>query len=440
MDKRSIIAICIDDFAIRKRFSYGTVMVNIETGRIVDLLESRDAKDVSSWLAEYPNIKYVSRDGSHTYASAITLAHPDACQISDRFHIVKNLNEAIVLHFIKIFKGRIEIPLTAKTAEIKRTILYAPTQRERIVLVKSLFSEGKTRDEIKCITECSKQTITKYIRMKDEDIPPEKLTDSRGKLHNEAIEKVQAKADLCRDLQAEGYCIDRISKRTGLTRNTVTKYLSLDFTPVNGHYGNRRRGLLSSYRDEVIHLRSEGKTYTEIAEIIRDRGYTGTVDALRGFIAKEKRLHKDLKDSSGSGPVELVERKWLIQLLFRPMVSVKGITEEQFDLIIEKYPMAGKLYEAARWFKEIMFSKKSEGLIQWMQYVETLEISELNSFINGLKNDITAVKNSIDLEYNNGLAEGSINKIKVIKRIMYGRNKFDLLRNKVLLLESRKIN
>lgn len=67
-----------------------------------------------------------------------------------------------------------------------------------------------------------------------------------------------------------------------------------------------------------------------------------------------------------------------------------------------------------------------------------LGISEIKSFINGLKQDIDAVKNAISLDYNNGLAEGSVNKIKVIKRIMYGRCNFETLRNKVINLENLK--
>jgi len=55
--------------------------------------------------------------------------------------------------------------------------------------------------------------------------------------------------------------------------------------------------------------------------------------------------------------------------------------------------------------------------------------------VNGLKRDIQAVRNAIIYEYNNGLAEGSVNKLKVIKRIMYGRNKFEMLKQEVLLLE-----
>lgn len=70
-----------------------------------------------------------------------------------------------------------------------------------------------------------------------------------------------------------------------------------------------------------------------------------------------------------------------------------------------------------------------------------MEIDELNSFANGIRRDITAVKNAILFDYNNGLAEGSVNKLKVVKRIMYGRNSFELLKGKLLRLElKRKIN
>ena len=68
-----------------------------------------------------------------------------------------------------------------------------------------------------------------------------------------------------------------------------------------------------------------------------------------------------------------------------------------------------------------------------MSKTKKYKIPEMNSFINGIERDIEAVKNGITYDYNNGLAEGSVNKIKVIKRIMYGRCSFDLLKQKVLL-------
>ncbi len=83
-------------------------------------------------------------------------------------------------------------------------------------------------------------------------------------------------------------------------------------------------------------------------------------------------------------------------------------------------------------FKGALFGKKEAELDKWAKETEALEIDELESFINGIKRDITAVKNAIRLDYNNGLAEGSVNKLKVVKRIMYGRNSFELLKNPIM--------
>jgi len=412
-------------------------MIDINRGRIIDMIESREVEKVSKWLSKYPNIQFVSRDGSQLYASAIFKSHPEACQISDRFHILKNLNDAAILYFQKILKGRVSIPITSKTAEIKQSILSAPSNREKILLVKKLYSEGKSKSEIKCIINASDRTIKKYIEMKKEDIPAEKQT-TRGKQHIDAVNKVQAKINLVKSLKEKEYSIYEISKETGYTKNTIKQYLSANFNPVNAHYGNRRKGLLSLYRGEVIHLRSEGKSYKEIFDIIQKKGYIGTEDAIRGFITKERRIAKDLSQEIKDEPSELIERKWLVQLLFKPLNDVKGITQEQLTAVINKYPIIENIYEAVRTFKEIIFSKKVEQLSIWMEKAELLGIDEINSFINGLKRDIEAVKNGIVLKYNNGIAEGCINKLKVIKRIMYGRNKFDLLRNKILLIEAQK--
>ena len=78
--------VCVDDFALRKRFSYGTVMINLENHRIVDMIPSRDTNVVCNWLKTFHNIEVISRDGAITYASAATNSHPDVIQITDRFH------------------------------------------------------------------------------------------------------------------------------------------------------------------------------------------------------------------------------------------------------------------------------------------------------------------------------------------------------------------
>ena len=118
VDNSKIFSVCIDDFALKKRQRYGTVMINAETLKIVDMIESRETVDVSKWLAEFPNIRVVSRDGSQQYAAAITEAHPGAMQVSDRFHIIKNLCDRANDVFQKLFTGRLAVPVTTGTQDI----------------------------------------------------------------------------------------------------------------------------------------------------------------------------------------------------------------------------------------------------------------------------------------------------------------------------------
>lgn len=93
------------------------------------------------------------------------------------------------------------------------------------------------------------------------------------------------------------------------------------------------------------------------------------------------------------------------------------------------------LYALVKGFHRIVFSHKPNEIDNWISNAKLLGIPELNTYLGGLTNDILAVKNAISYAYNNGLAEGSVNKIKLAKRIMYGRNSFALLRAKLLLNE-----
>lgn len=102
---------------------------------------------------------------------------------------------------------------------------------------------------------------------------------------------------------------------------------------------------------------------------------------------------------------------------------------------MKSYPLLDELYSAIQEFYKIIYSKRDDRIEEWLIKLEQFNIPELQTYVNGVRNDLNAVKNGIKYEYNNGLAEGSVNKIKVIKRIMYGRNSFELLKAKVLLHE-----
>jgi len=128
-----------------------------------------------------------------------------------------------------------------------------------------------------------------------------------------------------------------------------------------------------------------------------------------------------------------IERKWVTKLLYQPIEKTKELTEDQVVSIIKEYPVIGNLYDTVRSFKEIVFAKHVDEIDGWIATASQLDIAEINSFINGIVPDLDAVKNAIRFEYNNGLAEGSVNKLKLVKRIMYGRCSFTLLCSKMLL-------
>ena len=97
----------VDDFAFKKGRKYGTVIVDLETHRVIDLLPDREAKTLSAWLLKYPSVEIVSRDRSNTYAAAITETCPQAEQIADRWHILKNLSETVE-RFLDTQRGEIK--------------------------------------------------------------------------------------------------------------------------------------------------------------------------------------------------------------------------------------------------------------------------------------------------------------------------------------------
>lgn len=207
VDKSKIEKICVDDFAIRKRFSYGTIMVDLETHRIIDIIPSRETSDVKKWLETYPNLKIVSRDGSSSYASAVTGSHPHAVQISDRFHLIKGLSEAATRYIVRKFPSRLEIPsFTVLTPEMQA--LYDTSNRaQRIKYTHQKRKEGFTISEIALLLHSGTTTISKYLSIPENEIPEDRKT-SRERQHRLAVE--QKEVDEARALYNQGHSISKI--------------------------------------------------------------------------------------------------------------------------------------------------------------------------------------------------------------------------------------
>lgn len=433
VDKASVKKVCVDDFALRKRFSYGTVMVDLESHRIIDMIPSRETTDVSRWLATFANIQVISRDGASTYSSAVADSHPEAVQVSDRFHLIKGLSEAINKYIIREFPARVEIPL-AEAIPDEMAALYNTANRPlRIRFAHQKRKEGLTVSDIALLLHSAPATVRKYLAVPEEGIP-ECRAVSRERQHQMAVQQKQREVDEARKLAQDGYPIEQISVMMHHTCKNIQNYLNPGYCVTDGHYNARIPGKLAPYEKEVIELRSKGLTYPQIHKILYEKGYTGSVASLRMFMQKERSRRREQKEQD-KPQSEFIQRKSLCQLIYKKLENVATITADQYGQALKKYPLLGSLYSMVKEFHTALFSKKPEKIDTWIESAQKHNIPELQSFVEGILKDLTAIKNGIIYPYNNGLAEGSVNKIKVIKRIMYGRNSFELLKSKVLFHE-----
>lgn len=291
MDKPKITKVCVDDFALKKRYTYGTVMVDWETHRIIDLIPSRDTKEVGEWLKTYPNIRMIARDGASTYASASRESHPDAIQVTDRFHLIKNLTEIIDRYIKNTFPSRVEIPAEKEITDERKALYNTANRAQRIRYAHQKYKEGYTTQEIAYLLHAGERTISTYLSIPEDEIPEDRSI-VRERRHQEAVSQKRAEIELAQRLCSEGRTISEIASATHQTRKTIQNYLDPDYSPINGHYDRKRPGKLTPYEEEVVDMRSKGKTYDEIYQYIKQKGYSGSVAAIRMYMQKE-RAHKN---------------------------------------------------------------------------------------------------------------------------------------------------
>ena len=169
----------------------------------------------------------------------------------------------------------------------------------------------------------------------------------------------------------------------------------------------------------------QGKKVYEIYDEIKAQGYKGKTSLftsrLRG-IRQEARLN-----------IKYLKRSKIKKLLFNDLEEIKDENlKKDLKDYLDTNEEFNKIINCIREFKEVIFSKRVRKLSYWIKRAKKINVKELNSFITLIESDIEAVKNAIKYNYSNGLTEGFNNKTKVIKRVMYGRCSFNLLRLKIL--------
>lgn len=330
VDKISVKKICMDDFALRKRFSYGTVMVDLKSHKIIDMIASRNLNDVGKWLSEYRNVEIISRDGAQLYASAAEGAFTIVTQVSDRFHIIKGLSETIDKYLIRTYPVRLEIPLVSEESDEISHLLDVNNYVERVKFVHEKKKQGMTVNEIAFLLHKCPKTITKYLNQ--DPLKAESRITLKEEKHKLAVEQKQKDVDEARRLYNEGMSIEEIAKSLHHTYKTIQNYLNPEFSVVNGHYNVRIPNKLAPYEEEVKKLRSQGMTYPRIHKVISEKGYVGSEASLRMFMQKERiRMSEkavNMDANSDYQPKEYVQRKALSQLIYKNIKDVYIINEK----------------------------------------------------------------------------------------------------------------
>ncbi|MFJ9448607.1 ISL3 family transposase [Kitasatospora sp. NPDC101235] len=161
----------VDDFAFKKGHVYGTILIDVESGERVDILPDRTAETLAAWLREHPGAEVVCRDRASAYAEAVRTASPGAVQVADRFHLWKNLCEAVEKCVAQHRKCLAE-PTTSTTAEPTVTKdddapqpvegLRAIKRRERHAAVHALYDKGVQIQVIAETLRLDRKTVTRY--------------------------------------------------------------------------------------------------------------------------------------------------------------------------------------------------------------------------------------------------------------------------------------
>lgn len=259
-----------------------------------------------------------------------------------------------------------------------------------------------------------------------------KINNSKENLKNDELDRYEknklATANrkweiICKakELKNRGMNNVDIGKELGICDDTVAKYLKVNSLPIQESHSK-----LDDYIPDIKEQILEGKTKKEIYEYIKLKGYKG----------KESILYHRLKSIRAEvkkGIVNL-KRSQLKKIFF--VNDVKEIKKDNvrngIELYLEKDQIFNSIVNLYHEFKVILFSKEPNNLDEWIKKAKKEKVPELTKFVNLIESDIDAVKNAIIYDYSNGVTEGFNNKTKVIKREMYGRCSFELLRIKVL--------
>jgi transposase len=381
----------VDDWAFRKGTSYGTMLVNMDNGKVIDLLPGRDGLALKRWLSRHAGITLVNRDRAGAYTKAINETLPSTIQIADRFHLVKNFSDT-VFEIIQSHYPAIVQTITSTSSKPKKEI--------------------KKKEEKAEIEE--KQTI-----------------DHTGHDHREEL------LTEVKRLHRKGVSLAAIARTLRIDRKTARKYFYLNHIP----HKSRRRLNYDKYLPLIEKEISQGIPLVKIHDHICKLGFQGCFKSFWNHFHQEAKTWKGEKNLGKEQTTRLREHFWVlppkqiaIYLTCKDLNEIPiEVHRTQMKLLTTKNEQLNCLYRLSTSFRETLKSKDPGRLDSWLEEAWKSGIHKLKAFVKSIRRDILSVKNAIRYDFNSGMVEGCVNRLKNIKRQMYGRAGLDLLKRKVIL-------
>lgn len=382
----------IDDFAFKRGHVYGSIIVDLERHQPIDLLPDREASTVAQWLAQHPSIEVVSRDRGSGYKEGATQGAPQAVQVADRWHLLKNLGDAL------------EDMLKRHHRQLKE--------------VAQQVSLPSTQEPIELPVAFSEPTTSQTTRS-------QRHQEMSRQRREQAFQQVHL-------LRREGFNISGIAQQTGLARKTIRKYLESSTCPT---YSSRRTkpGLLSPFEVYLQQRFAQGCHNAAIllAEI-RAQGYRGKISILRQFLRQFRATPLADNCLHFKTPSACSLRWWLLGHYHSRDEEQESIRRRFVMTLVKQCPEIGAAQQIVLEFVTMVKEHRTTDLEDWLRRALDSESREIVGFAKGLLQDEAAVRESLSGKWSNGQVEGQVNRLKLLKRSMYGRGSFALLRARVL--------
>ncbi|MBL8168616.1 MAG: ISL3 family transposase [Acidobacteria bacterium] len=385
----------VDNWALKKGQHYGTILVDLEKRQPIDLLLGRESAPLEEWLKQHPEVEIITRDRAGAYADGARQGAPQAQQVADRWHLLKNANDA----FERLLQKHQKV--------IREAVEQIPAPLEA------------TASDEAADSHVVPATAREYVRSRAEQ-------EQRQRFHHER----KARYDRVQELKRQGHTIIQIKQHLGWSYSLVAGFFRADEYPIL----RRRKGrsCLDKF-DAYLRERwnagchNDQQLYRELVE----QGYGGSKLTVRRHVQLWRQqglkpLPPAPKKLSVPGPRSCV---WLL------LKDEQKLTEEEGQVrkaILEASPTIKQGLELVQLFRAAISSRSEEKLVAWMETAAKSELQEFENFVMVLRRDEAAVRAAASSDWSNGQTEGQVNRLKTLKRQMYGRAKFDLLRARVL--------